>query len=74
MLFEYNQNKSDAVFSEYLTSNQRNLLTKQGLKSAKDFLLFRPKRYDLRRYDMSFRTLVLDQHYSLIGKIRSILY
>ena len=72
MLFEYNQNKSDAVFSEYLTSNQRNLLTKQGLKSAKDFLLFRPKRYDLRRYDMSFRTLVLDQHYSLIGKIRSI--
>ena len=72
MLFQYNESIVNDVFLRHITSSQRTLLLKQGIKDGRDLLLLRPKRYDLRRYDISLNNLALNTEYSLIGKIRSV--
>ncbi len=72
MLFYYEESLVDGILSKYLSASQQSLLIKQGLKKASDFLLLRPKRYELRRYDVKLSQLKLDHQYSIIGKVRSI--
>lgn len=72
MLFLYNSTIARRILSKYLTSSQQTLLGKQGVRNGEHFLLLRPKKYDVRRYDISFSDISMDQSYAIIGKIRSV--
>lgn len=72
MLFEFDSGIFNQIIQRRLTDAQQKLLSKQGIKTAMDFLLLQPKRYDYRQYDRTIRQLESGQEMSLIGKIRDI--
>lgn len=72
MLFQYNDSFFSTTLVRLFTASQVSFLAKQGMSKSKDFLMLRPKRYDVRQYDMTCSGLSMDGSYALIGQLRSI--
>ena len=72
MLFKFDDDVFQYVLKKQLSESQYSFLSKQGIRNPLDIFLLRPKRYDVRSYDIKLSDLVVGEQRALIGKIRSI--
>jgi ATP-dependent DNA helicase RecG len=72
MIFHYNGAAAAEQIKKRITPAQQSILSKQGLKNAKDFLLLRPNQYLKRLAHVTIDALPIGQMRAIVGRLQGV--